>query len=164
MSDRAVLAQWRLAGESLSLLSGIRCSQKNWGSMASGDSHRLYIENTNQNHTSQTIMMNWQSQLTQLIFDYYRENLGERQKLDILQHCRLSRRWRSLRIECQKLETALALREVGDLLRQPVAQLRLARNVRLFVNGQLMAVIPVYPSGVSPNLSDRAGDDADLLR
>jgi hypothetical protein len=108
--------------------------------------------------------MNWQSQLTQLIFDYYRENLNELQKLNLLQHCKVSRRWRSLRIECHKLETALALREVGDLLRQPVSQMRLARNIRLLVNGELMAMIPVYPSDVSADVSDRTGDDADLLR
>lgn len=108
--------------------------------------------------------MNWQSQLTQLIFDFYRENLTELQKLRRLRECKVSRRWRSLRIECHSSETALALREVGDLLRQPVSQLRLARTIRLLVKGQLVAMIPVHPTDVSPDLSHRPSDDADLLR
>jgi hypothetical protein len=107
--------------------------------------------------------MNWQSQLTQLILNYYRENTEELQRLSILQECKLSRRWRSLRIECHTAANALALRELSDLIREPIAQLRIARQIRFLVRGELMATVPVQgPSSVIPPLDSR-GNDADLL-
>lgn len=106
--------------------------------------------------------MNWQSQLTQLILSYYRENMDEFRQVKLLQQCKLSRRWRSLRIECPTLSAALALREAGDLLREPIAQLRLARQIRLIVHGDLVANIPVQSTKSSQG-SFPSGSDADLL-
>ena len=107
--------------------------------------------------------MNWQSQLTQLILNYYRENTAELEQLNILRQCKLTRRWRSLRIECHTASTALALRDLSELIREPIAQLRIARHIKFLVKGDLVATVPVQSCKPLMPPLDARGNDADLL-
>lgn len=87
--------------------------------------------------------MNWHSQLTKLIFDFYREDPLQLQQLRTLRSCKLSRRWGILRISCRDRATAEALTTAGEVLSEPIAQLRLAREIRLFTDGMLVATLTV---------------------
>lgn len=90
--------------------------------------------------------MNWYSQLTRLILDFYREDLPQRQQLHPLWNCTLSRRWGTLRIKCRDQETANALVEAGALLKAPIAQLRIAQQIHILMKGHLVATLPIHPS------------------
>lgn len=90
-------------------------------------------------------MMNWHSQLTQLIFDFYRENLNELHALQKLKYCRVSRRWGVLRVRCDNVATAQELAIVSDILLEPIAQLRLAKEVRIMVDRMIVTALPVEP-------------------
>jgi ribosomal protein L36 len=87
--------------------------------------------------------MNWYSQLTKLIFDYYREDPSELKKLQALNACKLSRRWGVMRIICRDLATAQALTAADEILLEPIAQLRLAKEVRILSDRILIATLPV---------------------
>ncbi len=87
--------------------------------------------------------MNWYSQLTRLILDFYRENPAELQTLNGLHACRLSRWWGVLRVNCRDRETAEALAAASELLREPIAQLRLAQQIKILVNGTPFRSLPV---------------------
>ena len=87
--------------------------------------------------------MTWYSQLTRLIFDFYRENPEELMALKGLGKCKLSRWWGAFRINCSDPKTASELIDVIDLLREPIAQLRLAQNMKVMVNGKSVATFPV---------------------
>ncbi len=87
--------------------------------------------------------MTWYSQLTRLIFDFYRENPEELIVLRGLGTCKLSRWWGTFRINCSDSQTATALIDAIELLREPIAQLRLAQSVRIMVNGKAIANFPV---------------------
>jgi hypothetical protein len=88
-------------------------------------------------------MMNWYSQLTRLILSFYRENPLEKEQLRPLKFCKLSRRWGVLRINCRDQATADALIRAAALLREPVAQLRLAQRINILVKGNLITALPV---------------------
>jgi hypothetical protein len=87
--------------------------------------------------------MNWYSQLTQLILDFYREDLPELRQLDALHACHISRRWGVLRVNCRSQEAASAVTAASDILKEPVAQLRLAQQIKILLNGALVAALPV---------------------
>lgn len=87
--------------------------------------------------------MNWNSQLTKLIFDFYRENPEEASQIQGLKRCKLSRRWGVLRIQCHNPAIAQSLAAASDILLEPVAQLRLAKEVRLISDRLLIAALPV---------------------
>jgi aspartate ammonia-lyase len=87
--------------------------------------------------------MNRYSQLTHLILDFYREDLAELQQIKGLQAAKVSRRWGVLRINCAKPQIATALIEAIDILREPIAQLRLAHTINILVNGNLLVALPV---------------------
>jgi hypothetical protein len=87
--------------------------------------------------------MNWNSQLTNLIFDFYREDPEQLQKIQVLKQCKLSRRWGVLRIRCKDFTAAQSLAAVSDILIEPIAQLRIAREVRLMSNRILIGALPV---------------------
>ncbi|HEY9643903.1 MAG TPA: hypothetical protein V6C57_25660 [Coleofasciculaceae cyanobacterium] len=91
-------------------------------------------------------MINWYSQLTQLILSFYREDRSQLQQLQFLRTCKLSRRWGVFQIRCTDHETAQALINVIDLLRAPIAELRLAQQIKIMVNGTLITTFPVKPS------------------
>jgi hypothetical protein len=90
--------------------------------------------------------MNWYSQLTQLILSFYREDLSLRQKIEMLQHCKVSRWWGIVRIHCQDAETAEKLLKAIDLIKEPIAELRLAHQIKILVQGNVLTTVPVTSS------------------
>lgn len=88
--------------------------------------------------------MNVQSQLTRLILDYYRENLQELQQLKCLNSCKVFRRWGVLNIRCFNQETADALIRCRRILKEPIAQLRLAQKIKILVGNTAVAILPVH--------------------
>ncbi|MDX2213165.1 MAG: hypothetical protein SFY66_07735 [Oculatellaceae cyanobacterium bins.114] len=89
--------------------------------------------------------MNWYSQLPRLILSFYREDPIQLQQLQLIKSCRLSRRWGVLRIECRDWQTANAIQGAIALIREPVAQLRLAQQINILVQGSLVKTLPVHP-------------------
>lgn len=87
--------------------------------------------------------MNWYSQLTRLIMDFYRENPTELKQLAVLYSCKLSRWWGVLRIHCRDRQTAETLISIGALIREPIAQLRLAHQIKILVKGDLVSTLLV---------------------
>jgi hypothetical protein len=87
--------------------------------------------------------MNWYSQLTQLILSFYREDPIELQRLSVLRNCKVTRRWGALRIDCRDRATAKTIVEVGHLLQEPIAQMRLAQDIKVMVRGELIETLPV---------------------
>ena len=100
-------------------------------------------------------MMNWYSQLTRLILDFYREDPSELNRLSILYSCKLSRWWGVLRIHCRDLNTAEALIAAGGLLKEPIAQLRLAHQIKILVQGDLIATLALQEPFKADSESDR---------
>jgi hypothetical protein len=92
--------------------------------------------------------MNYPSQLTRLILSFYREEPSQLQELQILSTCKLSRRWGVMHIHCASREIAKSLIEAIDLLREPIAQLRLAQQIKITVNGNTFITFPVDPSTI----------------
>ncbi|HEY9631469.1 MAG TPA: hypothetical protein V6C84_29615 [Coleofasciculaceae cyanobacterium] len=85
------------------------------------------------------------SQLTQLILSFYREEPAPLQTLQILHTCKLSRWWGTFQIHCVTPESAEAVVKAIGLLREPIAQLRLAQQIKVSVNGHVFATFPVKP-------------------
>jgi hypothetical protein len=92
--------------------------------------------------------MNWYSQLTQLILDFYREDPLELQQLHALHTCKLTRRWGVLRIDCRNAEIAERIAAASAVLKEPIAQLRLAQQIKILANGILVATLPVQSSRI----------------
>lgn len=90
-------------------------------------------------------MTNWYSQLTQLIFSFYRENQPQLEQIQFLRTCKLSRRWGIFQVRCSDRETAEQLIGRIDLLRAPIAQLRLAQQIKVMVNRKVITILPVNP-------------------
>ena len=89
-------------------------------------------------------------QLARVILDYYRENREQYAALNVLLHCRASRRWRSLDIECPNRAIADEVIAVSSLIQVPVSQLRLARSLCVRVQGQALARWPVSEHCIDP--------------
>ncbi|MGF1497181.1 MAG: hypothetical protein ACFB8W_10210 [Elainellaceae cyanobacterium] len=102
-------------------------------------------------------MMNWYSQLTRLILDFYREDPVELSQLKALQTCKLTRWWGVLRVHCRDLETAEAIARVGNLLQAPIAELRLAQQIKILVNGDLVTALSVqsFPANSDRSYGER---------
>ncbi len=90
--------------------------------------------------------MNWFSQLTRLILDFYREDPVQLAQLSKLESCRVSRRGGVLRVDCRDFSTAEAIVTAGALLKEPIAQLRLAHHINITVRGALLASLPIDAS------------------
>ncbi|MGB3615204.1 MAG: hypothetical protein WBA10_15530 [Elainellaceae cyanobacterium] len=88
-------------------------------------------------------MMNWYSQLTRLILDFYRENPAELRQLKVLESCRLNRWWGILRIHCPNSDIAYTIVDRATLLCEPISQLRLAYEIRLIVDGSVVTSLSV---------------------
>lgn len=101
--------------------------------------------------------MNFSKQLTSLILGFYREDPDQYRAVAILRHCQLSRRWGTLRINCADPQTAEDLIRAIEFIREPVAKLRLARRLKILVNGAYTRIFPVnapgygidYPNGAT---------------
>ncbi len=79
------------------------------------------------------------SQLTRLIWDFYRENQRELRLLKLLRKCKVFRRWGVLHINCSDREVADALVEAHSLIVEPVNQLKLAQRLKISVDKNLIA-------------------------
>ena len=86
------------------------------------------------------------SQLTRLIWDFYRENQRELRYLLPLARCQVFRRWGVLHIRCLNRDMAEKISKVYSLIREPVIQLRLAHTIKIQVAQRSIAVVDV-PSG-----------------
>lgn len=104
--------------------------------------------------------MQWKSQLSSLILSFYREDPEQLRQLEYLSKCKVSRRWGVLRVNCETEEEAHALTQASALLSQPVALLRLARQIKILVQGSPVAAVDVQTCTLP---SQQQGDDADLL-
>jgi hypothetical protein len=93
--------------------------------------------------------MNWYSQLTHLILSFYREEPAQLERLQPLGNCKLSRWWGTLRVDCPNYQTAEALLKAGELLREPIAQLRLAQRINILVKGNLITALPIDSSQIN---------------
>ncbi len=91
--------------------------------------------------------MNFSKQLTSLILGFYREDPEQYRAISTLQHCQLSRRWGTLRINCTDARTAEDLIRGIEFIREPVAKLRLARRLKILVNGAYSRVFPINAPG-----------------
>jgi hypothetical protein len=89
--------------------------------------------------------MNFSAQLARLILDFYREDPELYDHILPLVSCNISRRWGTLRISCSDSQTAERLIRSIDSLREPIAQLRLARRLQIRVQGGLAQIFPVVP-------------------
>jgi hypothetical protein len=87
--------------------------------------------------------MNWYSQLTQLILSFYREDPTQLQRLEFLHRCKVSRRWGVVRIHCSDSKTARTAIAARHLLKEPIAQLRLAQEVKVLVKGEVIETLSV---------------------
>ncbi|MGK7925665.1 MAG: hypothetical protein AB4290_10530 [Spirulina sp.] len=83
------------------------------------------------------------SQLTRLIWDFYRENQTELQKLKLLAHCKVFRRWGVLHVRCWNRETANAVIAVCSLIEEPIAKLRIARELKISVENTQIALFQI---------------------
>ncbi len=83
------------------------------------------------------------SQLIRLILDFYREDLNQRQQLEPLESCEVSRWWGVLYIRCGNQTTADLLLQARSLIEQPIALLRLAQKIKIQVGKHTMATFPV---------------------
>ncbi|MFB6277032.1 MAG: hypothetical protein ABEI32_12915 [Halothece sp.] len=90
------------------------------------------------------------SQLTRLIWDYYRESQSESQQLQILGNCKVNRRWGNFRIHCPNEEIARTVSDLIPLLELPIIKLRLAKRIKIFVEGELFQVAAVGCQHLSP--------------
>jgi len=87
----------------------------------------------------------------QALFSFYREDPDLLRQLDPLWACRVSRSWAGLRIECRSCAHRAVVCGVIELLRPPLAALRLAREIRLLAPGAEPLVFPVnVPFSRSP--------------
>lgn len=90
--------------------------------------------------------MNWYSQLTRLILDFYREDDHELRQLQVLHHCRISRRWGVLRINCRTLESVNRIVAAASLIKVPIAQLRIAQQIDIYFHRDRVATMPIASS------------------
>lgn len=90
--------------------------------------------------------MNWYGQLTRLILDYYREDLPQLRQVQMLRRCKVFRRWGVLRIDCRDRQTADALAAAAAILKEPIAQLRIAHQINILFRGGLIMSLPVDDS------------------
>ncbi len=83
------------------------------------------------------------SQLTRLIWDFYRENQRELQQLHLLGRCKIFRRWGVLHIRCWDRELAESVVRLRGLIEEPVAKLRLAQKISITVDRDRIALFKI---------------------
>ncbi|WP_204102526.1 MULTISPECIES: hypothetical protein [Spirulina sp. CCY15215] len=95
------------------------------------------------------------SQLTRLIWDFYRENQTELQKLKLLGKCKVFRRWGVLNIRCWNGEIAETVISLRSLIEEPIAKLRIAREIQISVDNTQIALFEIGKSQGIKNQSSR---------
>ncbi|NJL00615.1 MAG: hypothetical protein HC910_08605 [Spirulinaceae cyanobacterium SM2_1_0] len=83
------------------------------------------------------------SQLTRLIWDFYRENQRELQQLHLLGRCKVFRRWGVLHIRCWDRDLAESVLRRRALIEEPVAKLRLAQKISISVDTNRIALFRI---------------------
>jgi len=89
-------------------------------------------------------------QLTRLIWNYYRENKSESQRLRILGNCKVNRRWGDFRINCPNIEMAETVSDLIPLLELPIIKLRLAKRIKVLIEGELFSLVTVGSQHLTP--------------
>ncbi|MGF1493468.1 MAG: hypothetical protein ACFBSC_13635 [Microcoleaceae cyanobacterium] len=89
------------------------------------------------------------SQLTRLIWDFYRENQEELQRLKPLAKCKVFRRWGILHIHCMSRDLAETVAEAQILLQEPIVQMRLAQKIKVSVQNMTFAVFDVKQNPIT---------------
>lgn len=92
------------------------------------------------------------SQLTRLIWDFYRENQAELQNLKLLAKCKVFRRWGVLHVRCWNREIADAVIAARSLIEEPIAKLRIAREIKISVENTQIALFPI---GATPKMKEK---------
>ncbi|WP_159789706.1 hypothetical protein [Sodalinema gerasimenkoae] len=85
------------------------------------------------------MVMKRPSQLTQLLWDFYRENPEELQQLKILQQCQVFRFWGAFCIRVQTPAMAQRIHDLIPVVEAPIEALRLAKQVKILVGRRLVA-------------------------
>ncbi|MEL7036183.1 MAG: hypothetical protein AAFO04_11260 [Cyanobacteria bacterium J06592_8] len=88
------------------------------------------------------------SQLTRLIWDFYRENQYELQQLQLLGKCKVYRRWGVLHIQCVNQDLAALVTACQHLLKEPISQMRLAQKIKISVKNMTVAVFDIKPDTI----------------
>lgn len=83
------------------------------------------------------------SQLTRLIWDFYRENQEELNQLRLLGQCKVFRCWGVLHIHCLTPEMGKAVIQVYNLIKEPISQMRLAPKIKISVKNTEIAIFHV---------------------
>ncbi|MEM8639377.1 MAG: hypothetical protein AAGG51_11250 [Cyanobacteria bacterium P01_G01_bin.54] len=83
------------------------------------------------------------SQLARLIWNFYRENATEQTRLVPLANCQVFRRWGVLHFRCPNAQVANALLNIRELIALPIAKLRIAHQMKILINHQLIADVPI---------------------
>lgn len=89
-------------------------------------------------------------QLTRLIWNYYREDNSESQRLKILGNCKVNRRWGDFRINCPSIEIAETVSDLIPLLELPIIKLRLAKRIKILIEGELFSLVTVGSQHLTP--------------
>lgn len=105
--------------------------------------------------------MKWQSKLSKLILSFYREDPAQLRQISCLSNCQVSRRWRVLRVNCQNEQDVEALTKAIALLKQPIALLRIARQIKILLRGTPVAALDI--NDIQFASRGEQGNDADLL-
>ncbi len=79
------------------------------------------------------------NQLTQLLWDFYREDPQELQQLKLLGNCQVFRFWGSFCIRVQTPAMAQRIQDVIPLIEAPIQALRLAKRVKVLVGRRVVA-------------------------
>ncbi|MEA5470807.1 hypothetical protein [Spirulina sp. 06S082] len=93
------------------------------------------------------------SQLTRLIWDFYRENQTELQKLKLLGKCKVFRSWGVLHIRCGDRKIAETVISLRSLIEEPIAKLRIAREIQISVNNTPITLLQIGKP--SPRTKDK---------
>ncbi|MDJ0725926.1 MAG: hypothetical protein QNJ38_12510 [Prochloraceae cyanobacterium] len=87
--------------------------------------------------------MKGKNQLTRLIWDFWREETEELKQLKVLGECKVSRWWWVLHIHCLEIETAQKIVAIESLIEEPLRELRLANQIKIWVDRNLFAAFKV---------------------
>ncbi|MFL0793212.1 MAG: hypothetical protein AB8B70_08620 [Prochlorococcus sp.] len=82
--------------------------------------------------------------LQRLVFSFYREDQHISAELAPLRHCRISRSWGRIRVECVDGDHLEEVSALLSHLRRPLAALGLGRQIVLRVPGSLQRSYPMH--------------------
>jgi hypothetical protein len=101
------------------------------------------------------------SQLTRLIWDFYREDPTELQRLKILAKCKVFRRWGVLHIRCWNRDIAERAIAARFLIAEPIAKLRIAREIKISVEN---TEIVLFSIGTDKKVKEKRTKDLEKMK